>query len=103
MLLLLVCLQPIVVEKGLGAWVWDTKGDKYLDMTTGQSVGTAAATEPSSTPGLLHTSKAQTILLDLETARPAAAAAAAFGNMRLCCTRLTMLTLCRTQGSTTCS
>jgi hypothetical protein len=28
-------LQPIVVEKGLGAWVWDTKGDKYLDMTTG--------------------------------------------------------------------
>jgi acetylornithine/succinyldiaminopimelate/putrescine aminotransferase len=79
MLLLLVSLQPIVVEKGLGAWVWDTKGDKYLDMTTGQSVGTAAAaaTEPSSTPGLLHTSTAQTILLDLETARPAAAAAAA--------------------------
>jgi 4-aminobutyrate aminotransferase-like enzyme len=28
--------QPIVVEKGLGSWVWDTKGDKYLDMTTGE-------------------------------------------------------------------
>lgn len=28
-------MQPIVVEKGLGAWVWDTNGDKYLDMTTG--------------------------------------------------------------------
>lgn len=31
----LMKFNPIVVEKGLGAWVWDTKGDKYLDMTTG--------------------------------------------------------------------
>lgn len=36
-------LQPIVVEKGLGAWVWDTNGDKYLDMTTGACSASSCA------------------------------------------------------------
>lgn len=28
-------LQDIVVQKGLGSWIWDTQGNKYLDMTAG--------------------------------------------------------------------
>jgi 4-aminobutyrate aminotransferase-like enzyme len=31
-------LQDIVVQKGLGSWIWDTKGNKYLDMTAGAVV-----------------------------------------------------------------
>jgi hypothetical protein len=30
-----LCLQDIVVQKGLGSWIQDTKGNKYLDMTAG--------------------------------------------------------------------
>lgn len=37
-------MQPIVVERGLGSWVWDTKGEKYLDMTTGVCVGARTGT-----------------------------------------------------------
>jgi 4-aminobutyrate aminotransferase-like enzyme len=32
-----------VVSKGLGSWIWDTSGNKYLDMTAGAAGDAAAA------------------------------------------------------------
>lgn len=30
--------QSLVIERGLGAWVWDTNGDQFLDFTSGWGV-----------------------------------------------------------------
>jgi hypothetical protein len=36
-------LQDIIAAEGKGSWVWDTKGNKYLDLTSGEGCVQSAA------------------------------------------------------------
>ncbi len=38
--------QPLFLERGQGAWVWDVQGRKYLDLTSGIAVNTLGHADP---------------------------------------------------------
>jgi predicted acetylornithine/succinylornithine family transaminase len=38
--------QPLSLERGEGAWVWDTEGRKYLDLTAGIAVNALGHADP---------------------------------------------------------
>ncbi|MBK9578019.1 MAG: aspartate aminotransferase family protein [Fibrobacterota bacterium] len=39
--------QPLFLERGEGAWVWDVEGRKYLDLTSGISVNALGHADPA--------------------------------------------------------
>ena len=38
--------SPLVIERGKGCWVWDTKGNKYLDFVAGLGVNALGHAHP---------------------------------------------------------